>query len=585
MKRLIAVFLFLALTSPSFAALGANTVFNVQTGGNDTSNSGGFDPGQTAGMFTDLACTSATGNAPVCTSASYNFVAGDANAWLYVASGTNWTPGWYKISSVASNAATVNATIAAAIIATRNANTVAGIATTASPTAGTWTIDYSQGTAAQFSYTDLASAGTGLTVSSAAFPFAKQQVGNCLIIASGTNFNAGVYCIASVAATVATVVGAGNVTTGAGASGVGGQGGAFVSPGKAASIKVAGNDVCILNGTYSLTSATPNIAGGMISDTTGGVDPTNASHWIGYSSLCTLGNLGTKPLLQASGAITSFTILNATNGHTDFQNLSVDCATKATSTGLNLTSSYEKAFNIKAANCTVFGVKRTDSLNSALIYNIEATGMTSAATAGIYIGTGAIGAYLEAHGNATCGIQFAAAATAIRSLSYANTGATTDGFCGTSVGYSVFESIAYGNGRAGFDLTGNAGFGGIFANNIAEANAGVGYRTDGVKEGVLGQNNTAYNNNGTTALSGQYSTAQLPSWFGYVANTTGTFFVNAASGNFALNSTTNQGALARAAGYPATYAAGTTANSLDIGVAQHADPAGSSVTVGVPIIQ
>jgi len=89
-------------------ALSATTIFEVETGGSDTLNGGAFDPGQTAGMLTDGAATSATGTAPVFTSASYNFVAGDVGAWIYIASGTNWIPGWYKISSVGSNAATLN---------------------------------------------------------------------------------------------------------------------------------------------------------------------------------------------------------------------------------------------------------------------------------------------------------------------------------------------------------------------------------------------------------------------------------------------------------------------------------------------
>src|SRR6185436_18701473 len=123
-------------------------------------------------------------------SASYNFVAGDVGAWVFIASGTNWTPGWYKIASVAANAATLNAAVGTAVIALHGTitaaacqlgpSTAAGCASTGSPTGATWSIDYSQQAAAQFAYTDLASAGAGLTVSSAAKPFAKQQVGNAL---------------------------------------------------------------------------------------------------------------------------------------------------------------------------------------------------------------------------------------------------------------------------------------------------------------------------------------------------------------------------------------------------------------------
>src|SRR6185503_9870086 len=93
-----------------------NTIFEVRAAGSDTANGGFFDPGQTAGMNTDGAATSATGNSPVFSSASYNFVAGDVGAWVYIALGTNWTPGWYQIASVASNVATLTATIGTAYL-------------------------------------------------------------------------------------------------------------------------------------------------------------------------------------------------------------------------------------------------------------------------------------------------------------------------------------------------------------------------------------------------------------------------------------------------------------------------------------
>src|SRR5690349_16220768 len=114
-------------------------------------------------MNTDGAATSATGTAPVFSSASYNFVAGDVGAWVYIASGTNWTPGWYQIASVASNTATLEATAGVAYLAYITPTTANGCATTTSPTGATWTIDYSQQNAAQCTYTDLASAGAGAT--------------------------------------------------------------------------------------------------------------------------------------------------------------------------------------------------------------------------------------------------------------------------------------------------------------------------------------------------------------------------------------------------------------------------------------
>ncbi|MDD5199261.1 MAG: hypothetical protein PHC88_05605 [Terrimicrobiaceae bacterium] len=178
-------------------------------------NGAGFDPGN-ASMATDLTtdANTANTNAPIVSSASYNFVAGDVGKWLYIQSGTNWTPGWYPITAVSSNKATLNATIGAAIQRDTAkgyptpkflTNTVAGCATVGTPTSGVWSIDYSQGTAAIATATDLASDGAG-AVSSATRTFGVNDVGNCIhITAAGTGLTLGWFFISSVAAGVATL--------------------------------------------------------------------------------------------------------------------------------------------------------------------------------------------------------------------------------------------------------------------------------------------------------------------------------------------------------------------------------------------
>lgn len=185
---------------------GTGGVFQVQstaTAGNV--NGGGFNPAN-ANFITDFTATSATGNSPVIASASYNFAAGDVGAWIYVKSGTNWTPGYYQIASVAANAATVNAAIGQAVQVLNNryvTNTVAGCATTASPTGGTCGIDYSQSDVARFSGSDLTGATT--TCTSASTPFTTAMVGNFVCMASGTGVTAGWYEIVSVSGVTATL--------------------------------------------------------------------------------------------------------------------------------------------------------------------------------------------------------------------------------------------------------------------------------------------------------------------------------------------------------------------------------------------
>ena len=214
MKRALTLLL---LSASAWAAVGAGTVYQVQsTATAANANGGGFDKGA-ANLATDLAATSATGNSPVVSSVSYTFVAGDANHWLFVKSGTNWTPGWYQITSVNGGSATLNAAVGAAIqfdttkgwpTPKFGANTVAGVATTASPTGGTWGLDYTQADAAPFTNTNLASSN-GTTnpcaVTSSGLTFGVNHVGNLIHITAGSNWTQGWYEIISVSGGAATL--------------------------------------------------------------------------------------------------------------------------------------------------------------------------------------------------------------------------------------------------------------------------------------------------------------------------------------------------------------------------------------------
>lgn len=177
-------------------ALAATSIIEIQSGATGSNvNGGGFNPSN-ANMLTDLTTDSNTANtnSPIVSSASYNFVAGDVNNWLYIQSGTNWTPGWYKIASVAANKATLSAAVGAAVQTNTaqsgpspryNANTVAGIATTGTPTGGVFAIDYSQVAAAVVHSTDGTSTAS-TTFTSATGGITKAMIGNFLHLISAT---------------------------------------------------------------------------------------------------------------------------------------------------------------------------------------------------------------------------------------------------------------------------------------------------------------------------------------------------------------------------------------------------------------
>ncbi len=558
--------------------LGAGTVFMCRTTGSDTLNGGCFDPGQVpTGGFTDGAATSATGNSPVFTSASYNFVAGDVGAWVYIASGTNWTPGWYLIASVAANAATLTASIGSTSNTTRGVNTVAGCATVASPTGATWSIDYSRQDAAAFAYTDLAAVGAGLLVSSVAKPFGKQQVGNGLIITGGTNFTTGTYVIASVSVgLVATVVGPGNITTGVGVNGTGGLGGALISLALAAAKKVTSNGLWIKAGTYSITSASTNIAGGCVSWANASGTASAPEFISGFNTVP--GDYGTsltatKPLLQASGAITTFTLFTCAASSAQVFGIDVDAVSKSGGAGILISGARQVIFGCKASNCTL-GISATGTQNN--IEFCEATNCTTTAAIRNNSSGGIYGCY--SHGNTVMGIVSIGGGNIVDCLSVNNTGASSDGF-NTQQGVACINNTAYGNGRHGFfdsSASATAGSGSVFINNIA-VNSGASGTGYDYSAAIPSLSSFLINNATFGGATGGVDPTNLPRAFGTVILSANPF-TNAGSGDFSLNTTAGGGAACRAVGIIGKLLGlATSTGYADLGAFQHIDPTATQI--------
>jgi hypothetical protein len=159
--------------------------------------------------------------------------------------------------------------------------------------------------------------------------------------------------------------------------------------------------------------------------------------------------------------------------------------------------------------------------------------------------------------------------------SYNNSGGSGYGYLADSIGYFACNCIAYNNGNSGFDFSGNGGYSACLINCLSEGNGGAGfYGADNFKDGVFLMNCGGYNNSG-----GQYDATKITHVFNFINNTTGTFFNGAASGDFSLNNLTNQGALARGAGFPGPMPRGLTTGYNDIGVVQHQDAGGSTIAI------
>ncbi len=205
--------------------------------------------------------------------------------------------------------------------------------------------------------------------------------------------------------------------------------------------------------------------------------------------------------------------------------------------------------------CQVLNCTNNAYLSSVANYACTATGCTTAAVFSFCT----VSILCEAYANTITPFQITGAC--IFCISRSNTGASTDGFTGGATGASYISCIAYGNGRDGFRVTSS----GSAVNCIAEANTGWGFTSSSIAFLVKC---ASYNN----TLGANNLTGRGPS-VGFIANTTGSFFNNAAGNDFSLNSTASQGALARAAGIPGVFPAASTTGYHDIGAAQHADPA------------
>jgi len=535
-------------------ALSGTTHFVMKNGGSDTANSGAFDPGQTAGMFTDGAATLATSTAPVFTSASYNFVAGDVGARVFIGAGTNWRVGWYTIVSVAANAATLNATHEQYSLYPVGISAFDGCASVASPTGATWSIDYSLMPTRRIAFTDLASAGAGLTASSAGNPIGKQMVGNSILISAGTNFTAGLYVLASVAASVGTFLGAANMTTGAGSGGTGGMGGAFATLGQLGVYHVAGN---LLLAQYN---ATP------------------------FTSTNTTNNTALGRMTMVAGAAGGYTILRGfdvapgdqTANRPEFK-WGVNGASNFLVTGTSRTSIQNLIFNGNRANFTNVGAF-THGGGQGIVYRVKIMGCSVATTFGSVVvrefemtdctQTIAMSTGLQSfsscyfHDNTVTPISWTTGTFSVTRSIFDTNGAAGISVGGACVSSSISGCTFYGNTGPGIALT-SAPISLSIENNIFEANTTYGITLAGTYGGVFLQNNAYYNN-----PSGQVTAGTVPNYQNLGAITyTSTAFVDGPNADFRLNSAA--GRALNSAGAPAAFPGLSWANYQGLGASRN----------------
>lgn len=412
--------------------------------------------------------------------------------------------------------------------------------------------DYSQQNAAQYTGTDLVLV-TSTTISSATHNFVTADVGNLIQITAGTNFTTGFYQIVSVAANVGTIDRSGGTSGSTG--GTFAVGGALKSPALACSPAVTENTIWVKSGTYTISSTTSNIALGRLT-------PGNQVMVRGYQT--TRGDDAARPVLQASGIATT-TLVTMSNFWVNLWNIEVDGAGLTAIKGFDLSGVENRTYYCVARNCTNNGFNRAGS-GSAVVRCLAAACTTQ------YAFSGSRFFYCQADACTAGGFTITnSGGEALTLVGCIASNITGIGFTGGAAS-GALSCTAYACSSAGFSFTANpAGI--TLINCISYGNATYGFETG--TAGVINfyqQWNCAAGNNTTANRRGTPPTVNDTSFITLTADP----FVNAAGGNFALNNTAGGGAALRAAGIPGASVNGSTTSYLDVGAAQHQEPASSS---------
>ncbi len=532
-------------------ALPSTTIHEVQSGGSDTLNGGGFDPAN-GSMAADGAATVATSSSPVFTSASAVSEAGDVGHYLFVKSGTNWIPGWYPITGISGNGWVLGAAFGSAVTYNpMGVSTVTGCATVTSPTGATWSIDYSQSTRIALTGLTTAAANAIILTASAS----KKWVANNIFITGGTNFTTGVYNISSVSAGVSATVDR-TCTSAAGSAGTAGLGGPFATPGFASGTAIAQNAIFAKSATYGCSS-TADVAGGRVLTK-------STQLWEGYQTLRT--DMETKPIFQSTS--NSMTLITTDNGQgiKTLRNIEVKLGVGTTTIkGVDI-QGWCDLENMKATNCTNDGFTGSNLANHRMI-RCEA----NACNIGFKNGSNAQNHYEWCVANACTTTGFDQ-----------SSGQGTIANCisnGSAIGYKVeqFSSmdycIAYG-GTTGITVGGGARLNSCISYGATTPyNVAVGFTTNGSSPIMRNCAGVA----GSVAGSGKIGRN-----YGFITLTADPF-TNAAGNDFSLNATAGGGALLKGLGYPTSFPGLSTNTYPTVGAAIPAsstDPGEANVRSG-----
>lgn len=438
--------------------------------------------------------------------------------------------------------------------------------------------DWSQQTSPQYSVTDAITAGT-TTITSASASFGTDVVGNILYISGGTgSITAARYQIVSRTNSTTIVVDRSTgLTTGTGATLK--IGGALATVQAAHDSMTLGNKI-FFKGSYTSTSSTVLSTAGGQGGATG-----NYNRLIGYSSTRTDAGKATITLSTNTG----LTAIQIAAGGWVVENLTLDCASLGTSTGIKCTSGADWTVrNCLVKNFTSNGIRYAGGTGPLVVRGCEVTGGTSAG-GDVAIQYADYVTGCNVHDNACPGIETFSAGVIAFNLITNNTGATSDGIvCDTGEAVTIINNTIYGSGRDALSNRNSSTIALICTvrNNIFAGSGNKGFGDNGNPnpaspnyDGNAFWNNTGGNRGNiddTTGINGVAPYTNVND----VIVTDGSPFTNEAGGDFTLNNTALRGALLRGTGTPGGLPGISQVGYMDFGALQSQATGGGGIFIG-----
>lgn len=415
--------------------------------------------------------------------------------------------------------------------------------------------DYTDQDSPQLNLSDFATSGAGsTTLTSATGGFTSAMIGNCVRIASGTNFQAGYYFITAYTNTNTVTLDRTPSSGGAGSSGVGRLGGAF-----------AGINALHNGGGAALPSITTPLAAGHTvfirgsgSENPGSADYTYTTYYNFPSSNNTSGKIkfigyNGRPRIDSAGLLFYQATYFCENLH-----LKATSASNGVYGFINGGWIYNCWFDQAGYDMT--GVSCI-SCEDSYFFN---TGSTSTGTLPAIDKNGLYGGNISRNfinGWKAKGINFTALATISFNVIANCKGDAIFGYNlnNTSYYYRVENNSTYGNTGSGlrFDGSGDS-YALSISDNIFESNSAYGINFSAGTQALNDRNIREFNRrnffyNNTSGPRNGISAGIFD------VTLTSSAFTNAAGGNFSLNNNAGGGALVRAgAVYPFKGNAGTT---------------------------